>query len=91
MVRDGDIDVIGSGKGGDMAKKFKEPNFGNRHIELRFDEEEVCIYATKTGLEKLIYFCKSLLDNPQKAHIHLEDYEVLTKESLRGTIAIFGE
>jgi hypothetical protein len=76
-------------KGGDMTKKFEKPSFGNRHIELRFDEGEVCIYATKIGLEKLIYFCKSLLDNPQKGHIHLEDYEILTKESLIGTIALF--
>ncbi len=89
MVKVGAIRVIGSGKGGTMTRKFKKPNFERRHIELRFEDEEICIYATDVGLEKLTIFCKSLLDNPQKGHIHLEDYEVLTKDSLRGTIAVF--
>jgi len=72
-----------------MTRKFGKPTFKDRHIELRCDEGEICIYATKTGLEKIIYFCRSLLENPRKSHIHLEDYEVLTTESLIGTIAIF--
>jgi len=72
-----------------MKREFREPIFGKRCIELRFEDEEVCIYATTTGLEKLIAFCKMLLDNPQTGHIHLEDYEVLTKDSLIGAIAVF--
>ena len=89
MVKVGAIGVTGSGKGGTMTREFRKPNFGKRHVELRFEDEEICIYATDIGLEKLMMFCKSLLDNPKKGHIHLEDYEVLTKDSLGGTIAVF--
>jgi len=74
-----------------MTRKFREPSFENekRHIELRFEGEEICIYATSTGLEELMTFCRQLLDKPRIGHIHLEDYEILTKDSLRGTIAVF--
>lgn len=69
--------------------EFKKPIFKNKHIEMRFEDGEVCIYATKSGLEKLSVFCKMLVTNPQKGHLHLEDYDVLTENSLKGTIAIF--
>lgn len=72
-----------------MPREFRKPNFGKRHIELRFEDEEICVYATTTGLERLMTFCKSLLDSPQQGHIHLEDYEILTKDSLRGAVAVF--
>lgn len=67
----------------------KLPNFKNRHIELRFEDEEVCIYATKEGLKQIIDFCEKLISKPQIGHIHLEDYEVLTDESSIGVIAVF--
>ena len=72
-----------------MPRGFREPGFETGHIELRFEDEEICIYATRTGLEKLVTFCRSLLDYRKDGHIHLEDYEVLTKDSLRGTMAVF--
>ena len=72
-----------------MTKEFKAPEFRDKHIELRVEDDEVCIYATDVGLKKLMDFCKMLLDNPEKGHLHLEDYEVLTSNSLKGTIAIF--
>ena len=72
-----------------MNTKFKKPDFKDRGIELRLDNGEVCIYATKAGLEKLVSYCRELIEKPSKGHIHLEDYEVLTRDSLRGTIAVF--
>lgn len=72
-----------------MNTKFRKPDFRDRQIELRVDGGEVCIYATKAGLEKLISFCKELIESPSKGHIHLEDYEVLTRDSLKGTISVF--
>ena len=72
-----------------MDKKLMEPDFKNRDVELRFVDNEVCIYATEAGLKKLIDYCKTLLDKPEKGHIHLDDYEILTENSLKGVIAIF--
>jgi hypothetical protein len=72
-----------------MAKNFVAPRFVDGDLEFRYDEGEVCIYATRDGLEHLIEFCQRLINNRGNQHIHLEDYQVLTKESLRGTIAVF--
>lgn len=72
-----------------MRGKFEMPNFENKHLELRFEDGEVCIYATTEGLEKIIEFCNILLENPSKGHIHLEDYEILTDRSEKGVIALF--
>ena len=62
-------------------KAFKEPVFKNRSLELRFENDEVCIYATKEGLEEMIFLCQQLVAKPSQGHIHLEDYEVLTADS----------
>jgi hypothetical protein len=71
-----------------MTKKFVVPHFKDKNLELRFENDEVCIYATPIGLKKLIKFCQDLLQNPKQGHIHLEDYEVLTEASLKGVIAV---
>ncbi|GFE56724.1 hypothetical protein [Geobacter sp. AOG1] len=68
--------------------KFIKPNFAKGEIELRVENDEVCIYATSAGLEKLASFCNELISNPRKGHIHLEDYELLTENSMKGTIAL---
>ncbi len=73
-----------------MAAAFRRPDFGKRQLELRCEDGEVCIYATAGGLEKLMAFCKQLLGSPGMGHIHLEDYEVLTRDSLPGVLAVFG-
>ena len=65
------------------------PDFGDKQVELRFENREVCIYATETGLRKLIALCQSLLDRPQVGHVHLEDHDILTDASLKGTVALF--
>jgi len=74
-----------------MPRESRKPNFGKQHIELRFENDEICIYATRVGLERIVAFCNYLLDHPRRGagHVHLEDYEILTKDSLRGTIAVF--
>ena len=77
----------------EMAKKWRKPIFKERHIELRFEDEEVCIYATRLGLERIVEFCNYLLDHPQRGagHVHLEDYELLTAASEKGVIALFDD
>jgi hypothetical protein len=73
---------------GSMSKKIKQPDFTKGILELRCEDEKVCIYATAAGLKKLIEFCEALLARGH-GHTHLEDYEVLTENSLRGALAIF--
>ena len=70
-----------------MDLKFIKPDFSNASIEFRVVNDEVCIYATSKGLEKLAAFCGRLAENKKQDHIHLEDYEVLTPNSLRAIIA----
>lgn len=71
-----------------MGKEFIKPDFAMGDIELRYEESEIAIYATDNGLRKLISFCEMLIENPKQGHIHLEDYEVLTANSLKGTLTI---
>ena len=68
---------------------FARPDFRERSVELRYENNEVCIYGTEHGLKKLSELITSLVNTPKKAHIHLEDYELLTSESLNGAIALF--
>jgi hypothetical protein len=68
---------------------FTKPNFGEKHLELKLVDGEVCLYATEQGLKQIISFCETLIDKPNKGHIHLEDYKILSDESLRGVIAVF--
>lgn len=75
--------------GGNMRNEFSPPDFSRGDLELRFEEDEICIYASEKGLKRLIDLCESLIEKPGQGHIHLEDYEVLTTESLKGTIGIF--
>jgi hypothetical protein len=77
----------------DMPREFKKPSFEDRQIELRYDNDEICIYATRAGLERIITFCKYLLEHPKRGsgHVHLEDYELLTNASLKGVIALFDD
>ncbi len=73
-----------------MKMNFKEPDFSSgKQIELRYENDVICLYGTKKGLETLIDFCRDLIEKPNQGHIHLENNDVLTKESLSGVIAIF--
>lgn len=69
--------------------KFKKPDFSKKDIELRFENDIVCIYCTENGLKKLAGFCNQLINHPKQGHIHLEDYDILTAESEKGAMAIF--
>jgi hypothetical protein len=78
-------------RGNDMKNKFNTPDFKKGAIELRFEANEVCIYSTENGLRKLIAFCNMLLENPKQGHVHIEDFDVLTSNSLGGTIVLIGK
>jgi len=69
---------------------FRKPVFeGKGIIEIRFESGEVGLYATKEGLKAIIALCSRLIEDDKEIHIHLEDYEILTKQSLRGAIGLF--
>jgi ABC-type histidine transport system ATPase subunit len=72
-----------------MVPKFVKPDFSKKSVELRFENNEVCVYGTKEGLQRLLRLINDLIDNPKKGHIHLEDYELLTEKSLIGAVAVF--
>jgi hypothetical protein len=73
---------------------FRKPIFETGVLELRCERDEVSIYGTEIGLRRLAEICIKLTEHhPDSAteHFHLEDYELLTDDSLRGTIAVFRE
>jgi hypothetical protein len=72
-----------------MKKDFSEPNFSEGIIEFRVNGDEVAIYATPEGLRWLAQKCLVLVDGRKKEHLHLGDYQVLTKESKGATLAQF--
>lgn len=74
-----------------MANDFKEPDFSNGELNISVQDGEVRIYGTNEGIKRLMSLCKDLIDNPKQGHVHLEDYELLAKESLKGVIALFPE
>lgn len=74
--------------------KFKKPEFGKGSLELRFESGEVAIYGTKDGLKKLSDLCLDVanrLEHSSTEHVHLEDMEMLTPDSLRGVIGGFSK
>ncbi|MDH4223267.1 MAG: hypothetical protein OEV55_06975 [candidate division Zixibacteria bacterium] len=74
-----------------MTHEFKKPNFTKGDLEFRFENQIVCIYGTKEGLENLISVIQKLTKNPSQGHVHLENEAcgLLTEESENGAIAIF--
>lgn len=72
-----------------MKEEFNKPIFDDRCIEFRYEGNEICIYGTKEGLKKLSDLILTVVGKPKEDHIHLEDYEILTKDSLPGVIAAF--
>lgn len=67
----------------------EKSDFSTQSIELRYVEGEVCVYATEHGLCSIIAVCKKLIENHKIGHVHLEDYDLLTPNSLKGVIAVF--
>jgi hypothetical protein len=75
-----------------VMKEFIRPVFDGKCLELRCTGGEVCIYGNRDGMKALSEFCLRLANlgpDQETEHIHLEDYEILTASSLRGTIAAF--
>lgn len=61
----------------------------NESLEFRIEDDEVIIYANKTGLEKLKGLCDSLLASAENKHIHIEDYQFCTKKTKNAVMAVF--
>ena len=76
-----------------MSFEFRAPDFTNADLELRYENDVVCIYGTADGLAQLIKRCQSLIDHPGMGHIHLEREgcppPLLSAESEVGAVAIF--
>lgn len=72
-----------------MRQPFTEPNFTEGIIEFRVEGDEVAIYGTSEGLRWLAQKCLVLVDAGKKEHLHLADYQVLTKASKPATLAHF--
>ncbi|MFA5858874.1 MAG: hypothetical protein WC955_07390 [Elusimicrobiota bacterium] len=72
-----------------MSEEFRCPDFSKNDLELRFENNVICIYGTEEGLRALQGYCQDLIEHPQQGHIHLEYKDILTKESQIGAIAIF--
>jgi hypothetical protein len=74
-----------------MPKEFIPPDFSRGDLELRFENNVICIYGTKEGVKRLADIIVGLTENPGQSHVHLENemYGMLTKESNKGAIAIF--
>jgi hypothetical protein len=73
-----------------MHHEFRYPDFQIKCLELRYENGVVCIYGTPEGLKKLAILCEDLVEHPGQGHIHIEESGILTKESEKGVIAIFG-
>jgi len=72
--------------------RFVRPTFKTGELEFQCDGEEVSIHGTPIGLARLAELCMKLAQIPETKdteHYHLEDYELLTSESLRGALAVF--
>ncbi len=70
-----------------MVKKmtFIPPSFDTGELEFHYEDGEVAIYGTPRGLLKLAEFCSQLAQVPESKktkHVHLEDYQFLTRNSL---------
>jgi ABC-type histidine transport system ATPase subunit len=74
-----------------MSGKFIKPDFSKKDLELRFENNIICIYGTSEGLKKIADLCMELVNDSNQGHIHLEDSNVLTDNSLKGALAIFGK
>lgn len=69
------------GSGDMMKNRFVAPDLSDGVLEVRADGQEVAIYGSPDGLRWLAQKCLVLVDKDKSGHIHLEDYEKLTKNS----------
>jgi hypothetical protein len=85
----GSLGATAIGGSGRFKVNFQRPRFADGVLELRVSRGEVCIYGTPDGLAKLQRAIGDLLEAGGEEHLHLEDREMLTADSLRGVIAVF--
>lgn len=88
MESPGDTVTFGGGK----LESFRVPDFDRGELEFLVHDDEICIYGTPSGIVKLCELMQSLVQGSQgksAEHIHLEDYELLTPESMNGVVAVF--
>ena len=70
--------------------QFVKPDFKQGELELRIENNEICIYGTPEGLRQLAKRCLQLVEQPAQQHIHLDTPPgLLTEKSVKGAIAIF--
>ena len=74
-----------------MSKPQSEsPDFGTGEVRFSVNEEdEVCVYCTQDGLQRLVDVASRLLVSKRGGHVHLEDYALLTSDSMKAVIAVF--
>jgi hypothetical protein len=73
---------------GQKMGKFVEPKLDPDLIEFRYVDGEVSLYFNKEGLERLIEVMKGVADKSPN-HIHLQDYEILSPNSLPAVLGFF--
>ena len=69
--------------------KFVRPDFSENQLEFRENPKSIYIYGTAKGLRWLAQKCLVLVDAGKKDHLHLQDYQVLTKASKPAALAQF--
>lgn len=72
-----------------MKTKFFVPNFNNGCVEIRADNDGISLYFTDHGIDRFINILMILKQNGGDNHIHLEDFEILTKNSIPCALAVF--
>lgn len=78
------------GNGEEKELDIATSAFADGDLEFRHDDGEMVICGTPRGLAKLAELCLRLATSGARAseHLHVEDYQVLTPGSLRGTIVL---
>lgn len=72
-----------------MVMEFQLPEFKSGKIKVCLNGADVAIYGTTEGLLILGKLCIELADKKKVEHLHFEDYDVLTRDSLKLVIAAF--
>ena len=73
-------------------KLFQPPDFSTGDVECRFQDGEVCIYGTPAGLRRFSDLLIKVATEGEiggSAHLHTEDYALLTCKSERCAVAAF--
>lgn len=68
--------------------KFVEPKLDPNLVEFRCIDGEVALYFNKAGMERLIALMKGMADK-STGHVHLQDYELLSSDSLPAVLGFF--